>query len=39
MMFSIARSSMALSSAAVIAPFSRLARASFSAAGRKKLPT
>src|SRR5262245_96337 len=39
MIFSISRSSTALSSAAVIAPFSRLARASLSAAGRRKLPT
>ena len=39
MIFSISRFSTALSSAGVIAPFSRLARASFSAAGRKKLPT
>src|SRR3954452_7095795 len=37
--FSTSRSSTALSSAAVIAPCSRLARASLSAAGRKKLPT
>src|SRR6476469_3027644 len=39
MIFSTSRSSTALSSAAVIAPCSRLARASLSAAGRKKLPT
>src|SRR6516162_602051 len=39
MIFSISRSSTALSSAAVMAPFSRLARASLSAAGRRKLPT
>src|SRR5215831_11551133 len=38
MTFSISRSSTALSSAAV-APFSRLVRASLSAAGRRKLPT
>src|SRR5262245_6119182 len=37
--FSISRSSIALSSAAEMAPFSRLARASLSAAGRRKLPT
>src|SRR5260370_10527708 len=39
MTFSIWRSSTALSSAAVMAPFSRLVRASLSAAGRRKLPT
>src|SRR5262249_47505192 len=39
MIFSISRSSTALSSAAVMAPFSRLVRASLSAAGRRKLPT
>src|SRR5262249_61776943 len=39
MTFAISRSSTALSSAAVMAPFSRLARASLSAAGRRKLPT
>src|ERR1700757_1469534 len=39
MTFSISRSSTALSSAAVMAPFSRLVRASLSAAGRRKLPT
>src|SRR6516162_1643460 len=39
MTFSISRSSTALSSAAVMAPFSRLVRVSLSAAGRRKLPT
>src|SRR5215470_5784948 len=39
MTFSISRSSTALSSAALMAPFSRLARACLSAAGRRKLPT
>src|SRR5262245_58035398 len=39
MTFSISPSSTALSSAAVMAPFSRLVRASLSAAGRRKLPT
>src|SRR5262249_29339880 len=39
MTVSISPSSTALSSAAVLAPFSRLVRASLSAAGRRKLPT
>ena len=39
MTFSISRSSIALSSAAPISPRSRLARASFSAGGRSRLPT
>src|SRR5260221_12287269 len=39
MTFSISRSSTALSSAAVMAPFSRLVRASLSAAGRRRLRT
>src|SRR6516165_9882960 len=39
MTFSISRSSTALSSAAVMARFSRLVRASLSAAERRKLPT
>src|SRR5215475_9506338 len=39
MAFSISRSSTALSAAASISPHSRLPRASFSAAGRNRLPT